>query len=210
MIISRFVIGLVCLLMAGVSFGQFRPTMPLMPKPTVNQRPPVQSGGFSGQQGNGGSLVGMMGMQGGNSSVGGMGINGGNFGFAGMMGNFAGGGGVSGIGMGGVSGMAGVGNNNPFGTYLPGTVVRPQGSGGPFTIIPIQPGYMLGQQGGISGGFSGGMQGFGGGFLGNNNSFNGFGGNFGSGGIMGGGQFGLGGGGFGGMKGFGFNGCMGL
>ena len=86
----------------------------------------------------------------------------------------------------------GGGNNTPYGAYTPGSIVRPPGLSGPYTVIPVQSGYMLGGQGGQLGG--GQLGGFGGG-------------QFGQGGL-GGGQFGQGG--FGGNKGFGFNGGPGI
>jgi hypothetical protein len=119
--------------------------------------------------------------------------------------------------------------SNPFGAYLPGTTVRPQGQSGPYSIIQIQPGYMLGQQGGMNGsgngsgqfGFGGGMNGFGNGSgqFGLGGGMNGLGGGafgaFGNGnsgfGVSGAsGGFGQLGSGFGGMKGFGFNGGSGI
>lgn len=103
--------------------------------------------------------------------------------------------------------------SNPFGAYLPGRTIRPQVQSGPYSIIQIQPGYMLGQQGGMNGfgngsgqfGLGGGMNGLGGGAFGafgNGNS------GFGVSGASGG--FGQLGSGFGGMKSFGFNGGSGI
>jgi hypothetical protein len=192
-------LALILLTMAVYSgYTQFRPTMPLRPFMPPPLRPPVQVGSFSGQlgmsggmMGVGGGMTGMMGMQGGNINVGGMGIGGGGFGD-----------------LGGMQGGA-WGNNNPYGAYTPGTVIRPLGQNGPYSVKPIQPGYMIGQQGmsGFGGqfGLGGGMNGVGGGQFGLGGGMNG----------VGGGQFGLGGGGqlgngFGGNKGFGFNGANGL
>jgi hypothetical protein len=184
-------LALILLTMAVYSgYTQFRPTMPLRPFMPAPLRPPVQVGSFSGQLGMSGGMTGMMGMQGGNINVGGMGIGGGVF-----------------DGLGGMQGGA-WGNNNPYGAYTPGTVIRPSGQNGPYAVKPIQPGYMIGQQGmsGFGGqfGLGGGMNGVGGGQFGLGGGMNG----------VGGGQFGLGGGqlgnGFGGNKGFGFNGANGL
>ena len=190
----RYIFAILCLSMATLTgFTQFRPTMPPRPALPAPLNPqPVPSGG----------------MIGGNTNVGGMGVNGGNLGntgssgfggnlngMAGMqgmgmagfgMGSMGGFSGMSGIGMGGINGMSfggASGNNNPYGAYRPGTTVRPNGQSGPYTVIPIQPGYMFGMQGGMSGfgiggmmGLGGGMQGLGGGNGGNNFGFGGFGG----------------------------------
>lgn len=216
-------ISLICCMVLIGSFclGQFRPGMPSRPPLPAPMRPPViivqngqlgMSGGMSGM----GGQLGMSGGFGGQLGMGGMmGMGGG---FGGQLGVSGMGGGMSGMGMGGMGGGMN-GNNNPYGAYTPGTIVRPIGQSGPYSIIPIAPGYMIGQQGmgggfggmmGMSGGF-GGQLGMGGGVLGGQGNFGGFSGNnFGMGGMgsfQGLGQSGVG---FGGMKGMGFNGGFGI
>ena len=173
---TQYGFALLFLAAAGsVLLAQYRPGM--QPVGTVSPplRPPV--------------VVIGGGQQGGNQFGGGQ--FGGQFGGGQFGGNQLGG---------GQQGNNGGGSNNPFGAYTPGTTIRPPYAGGPFNVIPIPSGYMLGAMGGSAMGQFGGGQ-FGGGQFG--------GGQFG-GGQFGGGQFGGFGNGFGGGKGYGFNGGSGL
>lgn len=139
-------------------------------RPGTQPRQPIYPPGYGPGGGQGGQIgggqIGNNGMQGGGQFGGGQfGFNGGQLG---QMGQFGGGqmgmagfGGQMGAGgMGGASQGGGAsGVNNPFGAYIPGTVVRPNGPSGPFTVIPIPSGYMLGGSGGS---FQGGQMGMGG------------------------------------------------
>jgi hypothetical protein len=67
-------------------------------------------------------------------------------------------------GMGGMMGGGGMGggNDNPYGAYMPGNVVRPTGMGGPYSVMPIMGGYQLGMGGGSMSGMGMGGMGMGG------------------------------------------------
>ena len=157
---TQYGFALLFLAAAGsVLLAQYRPGM--QPVGTVSPplRPPVVVIG-GGQQGGNQFGGGQFGGQFGGGQIGGnqfgSGQIGGQFGGGQQGGNQLGG---------GQQGNNGGGSNNPFGAYTPGTTIRPPYAGGPFNVIPIPSGYMLGAMGGSAMGQFGGGQ-FGGGQFG--------------------------------------------